>query len=190
MTTAAQKERLTGLFHFFDADGSGALTQSDFEIGGVRYAEALKQPKGSPVYVAYTENFMKMWGIIKALDTNKDNKVTKEEFFNGLGHWMKDDKEHGLANLLASWTDIIFKAFESEHRKGSLNPKEFQTIAIIADDKESKKLFDQIDKDKNGFVSEKEFKDFCHSYFFDPSSTYNCNCFFYCCQKVNSLNHF
>eukprot|EP01121_Diplochlamys_sp_Union-15-3_P022977 TRINITY_DN994_c0_g1_i1.p1 TRINITY_DN994_c0_g1~~TRINITY_DN994_c0_g1_i1.p1 ORF type:complete len:195 (+),score=46.30 TRINITY_DN994_c0_g1_i1:35-586(+) len=183
MSTDAQRERLTGLFHFFDADGNGVLTKEDFEKGGVRYGESLGKPHDSPVCVAYRENFMKMWDAIKALDTNKDNQVSKDEFLTGLVSWMKADSSNGLGKILESWTDIIFKTFESSEKKGTLSPKEFQTIAIIADEAQARKVFDVIDVDKNGFISEKEFKDFCHSYFFDPSSKYDTKCFFTAAKK-------
>jgi len=104
-------DRLLAIFNVFDTTGDGVLTVHDFTLRAKQLAKTARIAEGTPAYLAFEANYEHLWRGVSAADTNKDGKVTKEEF---VAYWEKIiHAAKSFADFPEYIKDIVNEIFKS-----------------------------------------------------------------------------
>jgi Ca2+-binding EF-hand superfamily protein len=155
-----------------DWDGSGAVTQQDFESIADRFAELRGEAPGSPVHQQLVDGFRSIWTTYWApTDTSNDGEVTTDEFIAGITAAVDAGvrSDDVLLPLLYEMTDA--------DGSGQLSPEEHArflgAFKISAEDAAA--TFAALDVDGDGVISKAEFIEAGAKFFFfdDPDAPGN-----------------
>jgi Ca2+-binding EF-hand superfamily protein len=80
MASELQRRKWPNLFHLFDANVDGAVSQDDVESMADRIAGGQDLKPGSPEYGELRERFMRFWDTLAPADTNHDGRVEPQEW--------------------------------------------------------------------------------------------------------------
>jgi juvenile hormone diol kinase len=142
MVSEVRKNKLNYIFDtFFDINKDGSIEQNDFELAIENIAKLRGYKKGGPRYQDTNDSFLKIWDSLRVkADTNKDNKVSREEW---IALWSSKDAVND------EWKDL-YKSFmfrlQDANADGSIDAEEFVsvtgTFGVPKD--EAQKAFDKI----------------------------------------------
>ncbi|MFG2004037.1 EF-hand domain-containing protein [Spirillospora sp. NPDC048911] len=83
---AQQQERLRARFDQFDANGNGSIEAGDFDLVAARLLREFGQSESSEKGRAVVASHRSYWEqLAEQLDTNRDGRISFEEFCRGVG---------------------------------------------------------------------------------------------------------
>eukprot|EP01088_Endostelium_zonatum_P012535 TRINITY_DN26789_c0_g1_i1.p1 TRINITY_DN26789_c0_g1~~TRINITY_DN26789_c0_g1_i1.p1 ORF type:complete len:206 (-),score=57.56 TRINITY_DN26789_c0_g1_i1:47-664(-) len=89
-----QKERFSAIFHLQDYDHSGSIEWEDWEAVVVRWASNFNIPADSEAYKTHRDQTRKEFErILAQADTNKDGKISHDEYITWASAWQRDYKD-------------------------------------------------------------------------------------------------
>lgn len=166
MRSDIQKLKAYNLFLAFDVEKSGYLDKADLDKLAQQITETMGRTVGSAIYTELQGKLQAYWNqMMAALDTNRDDRVSADEFLKFAAKIMKNPKGPEEASILALG-DVIFTMADQDG-SGGLSAKEF-TLCIRAygvDEKAAASAFWMIDRDKSGRITREEFQQFMREVF-------------------------
>jgi len=161
MVSELRKNKLNYVFDtFFDVNKDGSIEKEDFELAIENIARIRGYKAGDDNYKDVSDRFLSIWDKLRVYaDTNKDNKVSREEF---QALWAQPLNEEWKVLYM----NFMFK-LQDTSGDGSIDEAEFtnvcQTFGIPAD--ESKKAFDKISNAGKTDVDIKFYESLWKDYF-------------------------
>lgn len=159
MLTELQERKFSAVFNSFDADNNGAIDFDDF----VRVTETLCEmrgaARGSASYNALLQCFASAWEALQEVaDTNRDNRVTKEEWMAFYGRVADDPDQFDHTMLRVG--NGTFYLLDTDH-DGAISLDEYRdfcTVYRLDTTSESlEAIFARLDRDSDGLITRQEF---------------------------------
>jgi len=146
-----------------DWDKSGFVGKDDFEAIAANFAKLRGEEPGSPMHDDLLEKFRFIWTTYWApADTSQDGQVTPEEFVAALTAAVESGVRSDDQLL-----PLLYEMIDADG-SGGISPAEpkqfFEAFGI--DVELSQGLFDRLDTDGDGFVSQDEFLEAGAKFFF------------------------
>ncbi|KAL6529687.1 hypothetical protein OROGR_015310 [Orobanche gracilis] len=153
---------IRSIFEETDQDGDNALTAAELKnfIGEIKFRRS------------HSDKDKVTQALMEELDKNSDRKITVDEFVKGMGKWIEETKQdagkrYDLNEVLQPWIEKKREERELmknivpeilEHFQASKQPN------LLAEDRTPdiaalKRLFKDIDHDKDDFISYSELRD-------------------------------
>jgi len=161
MVSELRKNKLNYVFDtFFDVNKDGSIEQNDFELAIENIAKIRGYKAGDAQYKDVSERFLNIWDKLRVFaDTNKDNKVTREEWLTLWNQPLNEEWKQLYMNFMFRLQDTS--------GDGSIDEGEFtnvcQTFGINGD--ESKKAFAKISSDGKVDIDIKAYEGLWKDYF-------------------------
>ena len=161
MLSDLQKRKLTVGFNTYDTDGNGVIEEQDFVERAAKVVAARNAGPGTKIYDWAYNKWMKEWGRLQSLaDANQDNIVSLDEWFAfheaeldlDFPYWRKPE-EDGV-----TFTEFVFKIIDLDD-DGEISWKEYSLFlnAYGIDWDLHQEIFDKLDLNGDGIVSQDEF---------------------------------
>ncbi|KAH3768276.1 calexcitin-2-like [Dreissena polymorpha] len=105
-----QKKKILKLFTMlYDSNKDGVIEKQDFDIYLQRVSDVLQWSKGSEKYVNAQETLDIVWkGLVEYADTNKDSKITEEEWLRMWGDCLADIEKGQFPAWQKKYMDLMF----------------------------------------------------------------------------------
>lgn len=197
MLTELQKRKLKKLFDLYDVDGSGFISEADYEKMAQSQAEIQGYQPGSFEYNIIRSQFRTLWNDLqKEVDINNDGQVTLEEFLEHKAKQLssKDfyrpfwlERQSGLQiaqsyersheeDAIAKLTNLIFERLDADG-SGEISREEYKQgfLAHLSDSSLSDEIFSKLDSNGDGHLSKEEILHHVHDFFYsdDPEAPGN-----------------
>eukprot|EP01103_Thecamoeba_quadrilineata_P000826 TRINITY_DN10726_c0_g1_i1.p1 TRINITY_DN10726_c0_g1~~TRINITY_DN10726_c0_g1_i1.p1 ORF type:complete len:184 (+),score=51.43 TRINITY_DN10726_c0_g1_i1:3-554(+) len=158
-----QKKKVEHLFRLEDVNGNGVLEENDFVTIARKQLLTAKIDEHSSEGQQYIQTYKNEFAKLAAgADTNKDGKVTLEEFTAFLTKQIE-------SNNLSFYDNIVnqFLAAADLDKDGKVSLKEYVILvgAVGINPKQAEVNFSKFDTNKNGFLEADEFKRLLRAYF-------------------------
>ena len=191
-----QKRKLKKLFDLYDIDGSGFITQADYQKMAQSQAELQGYQPGSLEYNIISSQFRTLWNDLqKEIDFNNDGQITLEEFlehkdkqlnFNeGYRPLWLERADTATAqsyersydqDVIAKLTNLIFERVDVDG-SGEISGSEYKNgfLAHLSDESLKDEVFTKLDLNGDGHLSKQEVLKLVHDYFYsdDPEAPGN-----------------
>jgi len=160
--TDFQKKKLSYFYVFFyDANKDGVIDWSDFELSINKISEANKWAPGSDKHKKGMEICKTVWeGLQKFADKNKDNEITKDEWFQMWGECLATYKStKTLPDWQVTYMNFFFDASDTSG-DGVIDADEYsavyQLFGLTKDD--CNKAFSVLSKGNTADLTRDDFK--------------------------------
>ncbi|MER5492656.1 EF-hand domain-containing protein [Streptomyces sp. LE64] len=157
MSTAIANARLEKRFQRWDTDGNGLLEAGDFQAEASRIAENIGR-SDSPQAEALTAAFVGLYEHLAGLaGVPAGQGLTREQFLEVTGALLFSEGEASFNRALSPLVKAIIGICDDDHN-GQIDASEFRSwlVGIGLPAGESEGLFDKVDTDGNGLLSEDE----------------------------------
>lgn len=145
MLSELRKRKLKKLFDLYDVDGSGFITEADYEKMADSQAEIQGYKPGSFEYNIIRSQFRTLWKQLqKEMDVDNDGQVTLEEFLE-----YKDKQLSFKEGYRPLWL---------EQRSGTETAQAYEKSGDDAIAKLTNLIFERLDTDSSGEISIEEYK--------------------------------
>jgi Ca2+-binding EF-hand superfamily protein len=162
-----QQMKMGRMFDIYDLNADGRIEESDFTRRAHSFARERGWDEESPRFREQLDFTLADWqNLQQAADSDGDGSVTRDEFLD-FAQVMLNDSE-ALEQYAYMDADLIFRAMDSDG-DGRITADEYGMYlrAYRIDDSMGADFFDQIDRDRDGFVTRDEIlgalKDFLFS---------------------------
>jgi len=161
MVSEIRKNKLNYVFDtFFDVNKDGSIEKNDFEEAIDNIARIRGYNKDDANYKEVQERFLSIWEKLRVFaDTNKDNKVSREEWLTMWSEPLNDEWKK-------LYMEFMFR-LQDTSGDGSIDVEEFtnvcQTFGIPIE--ESKKAFAKISNDGKTEIDIKAYETLWKEYF-------------------------
>jgi juvenile hormone diol kinase len=161
MVSEIRKNKLNYVFDtFFDVNKDGSIEKNDFELAIENIAKIRGYAAGDAAYKDVSDRFLQIWEKLrKFADTNKDDKVSREEWLTLWTEPLNDEWKK-------LYMDFMFR-LQDTSGDGSIDEAEFtnvcQTFGIAKD--ESKAAFDKISNAGKTDIDIKAYENLWKDYF-------------------------
>jgi juvenile hormone diol kinase len=156
MLSEFQKRKLAVVFHHHDMNHDGFLEKADYEEFVKRFGQAQDYSPDTPEYKAAYEQTMAAWDHIqKVADTDKDDRVSLEEFLESYDVTLGD--EDLFEQFVIGYAQSVLASWDRDG-DGRLSGVEYVTLVGcygIAE-KPAREAFRHLDRDANGYLSIEE----------------------------------
>jgi hypothetical protein len=114
MPSDFQRKKLKRIFDLFDTDKNGFLEQSDYEAEARRVAELRGWSPGSAQFDEVQSKYKFVWnGIREGFDTNRDSKVSFEEWVTGVEKRAAEAQGQS-DNAYRGFVEFVFNVFDRD----------------------------------------------------------------------------
>ncbi|MFB8790060.1 MAG: EF-hand domain-containing protein [Potamolinea sp.] len=194
MLTELQKRKLKKLFDLYDVDGSGFITEADYEKMAQSQAKVMDYQSGSLQYNIIRSQFQTLWkDLQKEIDINNDGEITLEEFLeykdkqlnSQQGYrplWLEQSGtetsqsyERSGEDAIIKLTNLIFERLDTDG-SGEISREEYkQGFVVQQDESLSEEIWDKLDINGDGNLSKEEVLQHVHDFFYsnDPEAPGN-----------------
>jgi Ca2+-binding EF-hand superfamily protein len=194
MLTELKKRKLKKLFDLYDVDGSGFITEADYEKKAQSQAEVMGYQPGSLQYNIICSQFKTLWkDLQKEIDINNDGEITLEEFLQYKDKqlnakegyrplWLEQSGtktaqsyEQSAEDAIIRLTNLIFERLDADG-SGEISRKEYkQGFVVQQDESLSEGIFSKLDINGDGILSKEEVLQHVRDFFYsdDPEAPGN-----------------
>jgi Ca2+-binding EF-hand superfamily protein len=194
MLTELKKRKLKKLFDLYDVDGSGFITEADYEKMAHSQAEVMGYQPGSLQYNIICSQFKTLWkDLQKEIDINNDGEITLEEFLQYKDKqlnakegyrplWLEksgtetaQSYEQSGEDAIIKLTNLIFERLDADG-SGKISRKEYkQGFVVQQDESLSEEIFSKLDINGDGSLSKEEVLQHVRDFFYsdDPEAPGN-----------------
>jgi juvenile hormone diol kinase len=165
MLSELQKKKLPNLFKFYDSDGNGFIEAEDFDIIHARFCQVAGWEEGSAPYDKFKTGLANRWKKIQAhADTNRDNRVSLEEWLSYVDEMLQSDEAYE-AEVKGIGT-MSFQAFDRD-MNGKIDLDEYRGWhrAHGLDEAMAEELFGELDLNHDGSISTEEHMNLVRQFF-------------------------
>jgi Ca2+-binding EF-hand superfamily protein len=158
------KNRLELQFDKLDRDGNGYIEIADYDEAADEVCRSLGADPQSPKAQRFRTEYRSLFNrLVELLETDKDNRISREEFLAGLeGIWDQIAGYDVLKPLSAATFDLV-----DQNGDGAVSLDEFSKVASAygVPKSEYEALFRRHDKNKDGDLAANEMHEFIAEYF-------------------------
>ncbi|MGB8690437.1 MAG: hypothetical protein WCD53_24320 [Microcoleus sp.] len=151
--TELQKRKFKVAFDSQDTDGSGVLTQKDFD------ALRAKMQASFPVTKKLKALLEDQWNALQSnIDSNKDGNVTIEEWYEYLDGIIHDEKK--FEDYIQQTADSLLESLDTNKDK-TISKAEYIkfSLAVGVKEDDAEAAFEQLDKSGDASISIDELKE-------------------------------
>jgi Ca2+-binding EF-hand superfamily protein len=177
MITDVQKARIERMFHVYDSNRDGFLTQEDFVEHTHRLAALRGLAEDSPEFLALESTLREYWKNLEtAADADRNGQVTPEEwmaFAAGMVGMLQQAADTGAPWPLDGWIDSLFGVIDA-NGDGRITLDEYRSWCIalgIADGMDVEGIFRGFEKESADSLSRDEFAAISRTFWLDPDPT-------------------
>jgi Ca2+-binding EF-hand superfamily protein len=154
MLTALQRRKLQLRFALLDTDGSGFLSQRDYDLVTLRLCAAFGHLPGTEEYERVHKAYLQLWERLRALmDADGEGRVSLSQFMDGCEKLMGE----GPYRPAHDPVELIFDMVDAD-QNGVIDLTEFtkwmHSYGVGAQD--TVEAFDLLDSDDDGVLSRPE----------------------------------
>jgi juvenile hormone diol kinase len=178
MLSEFQKKKITRLFKFYDADGSGAIQANDFDLISKSFAQEFGWLAASEEERKFGNAFKQSWRrLLISADENGDEKISLEEFLNSYSLALSNDESYNT--LIKGFIENIFIAIDIDHDNNWSKSdfikfyKGFRNSA-----QEAENAFSKMDMNGDGTLSKEEVYKHFYDFHFSQDPQVAGNIFF------------
>ena len=160
-------------FDGLDLDGSGKISQNDFDLFGQRYAKAKNLPTNDADVKRLTSLLCQFWvEVIQPCDRDGDGEVSFEEMLAGFKQSFTSPADY--PSQIEPITVAFFKIAD-QNNNGTIEENEFIDIfssSLGASRSDIEKVFRGLDSDNSGALTRDEYDAALSEFFYgdDPNS--------------------
>jgi Ca2+-binding EF-hand superfamily protein len=154
--TGAERAMLERRFALIDTDGNGRWQRDDCTLLTERLCDAFGHTADSPPGRALATGQLGLFDVLlRHMDTDGNQEISREEFVTGLGQAIADRPAFDTAVHTAALTLV---QVADRDRNGVLDSGEYADLAAVygADTDEAAAAFDRLDLDRNGVLDTAE----------------------------------
>src|SRR3954470_359679 len=113
MLTELQQRKLAHTFKLWDANRDGVVEQIDYELLIERVAAVRGWAPGSAAYQGLQQMYLGSWEAIRAYaDTNRDNRITLDEWMACFGDWLRDPA--AFRQMITPMSEQVFGLLDAD----------------------------------------------------------------------------
>jgi Ca2+-binding EF-hand superfamily protein len=163
-------------FEMLDADGSGVIDHTDFELLAQRLIDGLGVTPGSPKAERVRNGYQELWHSLRRMaDEDGDGEITRTEFITAMTRMAGD--RAGFKRVIEPLARLNLSLCDADG-DGNLNETEFANLLKLFNAStidEASTIFHRLDTSGDGFLSLEEILDaLCDFYIsVDPNSPGN-----------------
>lgn len=197
MLTDLQKRKLKKLFDLYDVDGSGCITEADYERMADSQAQIQGYPSSSLEYNIIQAQFRTLWSDLqKEMDIDNDGQVSLEEFLDYKAKqlsfkegyrplWLEIQSGAETAqsyqqsydeDVITKLTNLIFERLDVD-QSGDISSEEYKQgfLTHLSDEALKNEVFTKLDLNGDGHLSKEEIIQHVHDFFYsnDPDAPGN-----------------
>ena len=165
MLSDVLRDRLITVLTFWDADGDGAIEESDYAVAAARMAGRGGFGPGSPEYEQlHSELIRGGWHLLRQFDSDGDGRVTIEEALQGFDGLYEDQQR--FREVIVEPAFSSFDLIDVDH-DGAITAEEHCSflVAVGIDEATAKTAFVHLDLDGDGLLSREEFVQLTEEYY-------------------------
>ncbi|MFD7711410.1 EF-hand domain-containing protein [Streptomyces sp. NPDC059785] len=158
MTTATANARLQKRFEKWDTDGSGSLEASDFEGEAAKIAGNFDKDPRSPEVRALNDAFQGLFAhLAQEAGVPADGSLSQDDFLRVTGDLIFSKGEADFNRALGPVIEALIGLCD-KNSDGLINGEEFAAwlTGVGVDSGQAQQLFEQVDSDGNGELSQDE----------------------------------
>lgn len=197
MLTELQKRKLKKLFDLYDIDGSGVITEADFQIMAESQANIQGYKSGSFESNIISSQFRTLWqNMQKEMDVNNDGEISLEEFLEYKAKqlnfkesyrplWLEQQSGSKTSqsyeksyeeDVILKLTNLIFERLDVDGN-GEISREEYEQgfLAGLSNSNLSEDIFSKLDINGDGHLSQEEVLQHVRDFFYsnDPEAPGN-----------------
>jgi 5-epi-alpha-selinene synthase len=170
MISATQKDRLTHLFHLFDADRRGTVTAADFEAIAARLAARRSLRPGSLEYAYVHSASTSLWEHLKASDADRNAEISLDEWLEYFSRLCASPR---FPVLLKAQCDVLYNLLDT-NSDGAIGADEYVSLlsAYGVPEERARQNFPSLDANGDGHLSQDELFELMKEFYLsdDPSA--------------------
>ena len=150
---------------FWDADGDGAIEESDYAIAAARMAGRGGFEPGSAEYEQLHGQLIRGgWELLRQFDSNGDGQVSIEEALAGFDGLHADQQR--FREVIVEPAFSSFDLIDTDH-DGAITADEYCSflVAMSIDEAIARTAFPHLDLDGDGLLSREEFVQLTEEYY-------------------------
>lgn len=165
MLSDVLRGRLIAVLGLWDADGDGAIEESDYAVAASRMAGRSGLEPGSAEYEQLHRQLVRGgWELLRQFDSDGDGQVTIEEALEGFDGLHADEQRFREVIVEPSFSS--FDLIDTDH-DGAITAEEYRSylVAMTVDEATAETAFAHLDLDGDGLLSRDEFVQLMEEYF-------------------------